>query len=151
MQTHDDQAVKVLNSLIETTLDSANGYKEAADNAEASQFRTLFQERSRGRLQLAQRLQEEVRSFGGEPETDQSLLGKAHNKFVDIKTLLMGGNDDKAVINEVERGEDFIKAKFQTAVEAADLPDRAQQVVTEAFGEIKAQHDEVSRLKHQFN
>lgn len=144
-------AVKVLNSLIETTLDSANGYKEAAENADSSQFKTLFQERARDRQELAQRLQAEVRSFGGEPETDQSLLGKAHNKFVDLKTALLGGHDDKAVINEVERGEDFIKAKFETASRGADLPDRAQQVVAQAFGEIKAQHDEVSRLKHQFN
>ena len=151
MDSTNHDTVKLLNSLIETTLDSANGYKEAAENADASQYRSLFQERARGRLELAQRLQAEVRSFGGEPETDQSLLGKAHNKFVDLKTALLGGHDDKAVINEVERGEDFIKAKFKAAAEVADLPQRAQQVVTEAFGEIKAQHDEVSRLKHQLN
>ena len=33
MQADQGHAVKVLNSLIETTLDSANGYREAAENA----------------------------------------------------------------------------------------------------------------------
>lgn len=146
-----DHAVKVLNSLIETTLDSANGYKEAAENAGSSQFKTLFAERAQNRTQLAQKLQAEVRSFGGEPETDQSFLGKAHNKFVDLKAALSGGHDDKAVITEVERGEDFIKDKFRAAADDAELPGRAQAIVVEAYGEVKAQHDEVSRLKHQLH
>src|SRR5690349_16048417 len=111
MHSSDDHAVKVLNGLIETTLDSANGYTDAAENIDNSQFRTMFSERSARRMEIAHRLQSEVRSFGGEPEDSQSLLGKAHNKFVDLKNALTGGHNDKAIIDEVERGEDFIKDK----------------------------------------
>jgi uncharacterized protein (TIGR02284 family) len=147
----DTHAVKVLNGLIETTLDSANGYKEAAENAEASQYKTMFVARSQKRLEISQQLQAEVRSFGGEPETDQSLMGKAHNKFVDLKAALTGGRDDKAVINEVERGEDFIKGKYESALKDEDLPPTAREVVSRAYAVIKADHDEVSRLKHSMN
>jgi uncharacterized protein (TIGR02284 family) len=150
MQTANDHAVKVLNSLIETTLDSANGYREAAENARSSQFSSMFSDRATRRAQLASELQQEVRSFGGAPQTDQSLTGKAHNKFVDLKNAIVGG-DDKAVINEVERGEDFIKAKFQAVLDDAELPSTARELVNRAYGTIKADHDEVSRLKHQFN
>lgn len=150
MQT-DDHAVKVLNSLIETTLDSANGYREAAENAEASSYRYLFADRAARRTDLVAELQQEVRSFGAEPEDDQSLLGKAHNKFVDLKNALMGGGDDKAVINEVERGEDFIKRKYETALRDEALPQNVRDIVNRAYGSIKADHDEVSRLKHALN
>ena len=92
----------------------------------------------------------QVRSFGGSPETDQSFLGKAHNKFVDLKNALVGG-DDRAVINEVERGEDFIKAKFEAVLEDRDLPTPVRDLINRAYGAIKADHDEVSRLKHQLN
>jgi len=143
-----EHAVKVLNSLIETTLDSANGYREAAENTKNPQYRTMFSERSSKRLALARELQAEVRSFGGKPEDDQSLLGKAHNKFVDLKNALTGG-DDKAVINEVERGEDFIKAKFMKAVEDEELPSAVRQRLFTACAAVKADHDEVSRIKHQ--
>jgi uncharacterized protein (TIGR02284 family) len=148
MQPTNEHAVKVLNSLIETTLDSAHGYKEAAENADGHTYRQLFSERSQRRLELTRQLQSEVRSFGAEPEDDQSVMGKAHNKFVDIKNAIMGGHDDKAVINEVERGEDFIKGKYEAALKDDELPPTVRQTVERAYATIKADHDEVSRLKH---
>ena len=151
MQGDRGHAVKVLNSLIETTLDSANGYREAAENAQSTQYRTMFEERSRRRMDLTRQLQEEVRSFGGEPETDQSMLGKAHNKFVDLKNALTGGRSDKAVIDEVERGEDMIKAKYEKAVNDSDLPVEVRQRITAAYESIRADHDEISRIKHQLH
>ncbi|MFN3522617.1 MAG: PA2169 family four-helix-bundle protein [Phenylobacterium sp.] len=150
MDTANDHAVRVLNSLIETTLDSANGYKEAAENAQSSQFGSMFAQRAARRAELVALLQQEVRTFGGSPETDQSLLGKAHNKFVELKTAIMGG-DDRAVVNEVERGEDVIKAKYEAVLDDAELPPTARDLINRAYGAIKADHDEVSRLKRQLN
>jgi len=146
-----DHAVKVLNSLIETTLDSANGYREAAENASQGQLRNMFETRARQRLELTRQLQAEVRSFGGEPEDDQTLLGKLHNKFVDVKNAVAGGRDEKAVINEVERGEDFIKGKFEAALRDDELPTEAREVVSRAFETIRRDHDEVSAMKHNLH
>jgi len=146
-----DHAVKVLNSLIETTLDSANGYREAAENASQGQLRNMFETRARQRLELTRQLQAEVRSFGGEPEDDQTLLGKLHNKFVDVKNDVTGGRDEKAVINEVERGEDFIKGKFEAALRDDELPTEAREVVSRAFETIRRDHDEVSAMKHNLH
>jgi len=148
--TH-ERAVKVLNSLIETTLDSANGYEEAAENIPDGQLKTLFAERSRRRMDLSRQLQEEVRTFGGAPEHDQSMLGKAHNKFVDIKNAIMGGASEKAVIDEVERGEDFIKGKFEQAMRDDELPANARAVVSQAYESIRADHDQISALKHSMH
>lgn len=148
--TH-ERAVKVLNSLIETTLDSANGYEEAAENIPDGQLKTLFAERSRRRLDLSRQLQEEVRTFGGTPEHDQSMLGKAHNKFVDLKNAVMGGASEKAVIDEVERGEDVIKGKFEQAMRDDDLPANARAVVSQAYESIRADHDQISALKHSMH
>ncbi len=147
MEASQERATKVLNDLIETTLDSANGYKEAAENTTNPQLKTMFSERSRRRLELTRELQQEVRSFGGEPQTEQSMLGKAHNKFVDLKSAVTGGNQ-KAVIDEVERGEDFIRDKYERALKDQDLPAQARSAVSRACDSIRADHDEVSRLKH---
>ena len=151
MQATNPSAVKVLNSLIETTLDSANGYRDAADVVDDPQLRSMFADRAQRRMELSRRLQEEVRSFGGEPERDQSMVGKLHNKFAEMRGKLMGGDTDKAVIDEVERGEDVIKAKFEDAADEADLPEEARQLVSMAYGEIKAEHDDISRLKQQMH
>lgn len=151
MQQHgNEHAVKVLNGLIKTTLDSAGGYREAAENADRSQYKAMFAERVNKRQRLAQELQQQVRALGGEPEMEQGALGKAHNKFVDLKNALTGG-DDKSVIDEVERGEDHIRDKFQHALEDEDLPPNVRNVVSRAFQEVKAEHDEVSRIKHSLH
>lgn len=55
------------------------------------------------------------------------------------------------MINEVERGEDVIKAKYEAVLDDADLPTTARDLINRAYGSIKADHDEVNRIKHQFN
>jgi uncharacterized protein (TIGR02284 family) len=150
MDASQDHAVHVLNSLIETTLDSAHGYEEAAEHAGDDKLKTMFSERSRERMELTRELQQEVRTFGEEPKADQSLLGKAHNKFVDLKAAVTGHNP-KAVVDEVERGEDVIKAKFEKAMSDSDLPPRVRQVVSRAYETIRADHDTISALKHSMH
>ena len=85
MHTDNDRAIKTLNDLIETTLDSVNGYRHAAEGVNNPELKALFTERAGKREELSRRLQAEVRSFGGEPEDDQSLLGRIHNKFAEIR------------------------------------------------------------------
>ena len=151
MEVNPDKAVKVLNGLIETTLDSAHGYEEAAESAGEDRLKSLFQERSRRRMDLARELQQEVRTFGGEPEDHQSLLGKAHNRFVQLKKALMGRRDDRAVVDEVERGEDVIKGRFEKALKDEALPSTARQAVARAYEAIRADHDAISELKHSLH
>lgn len=148
MHTNDDRAIKTMNDLIETTLDSANGYRHAADGVDNPEFKTLFTERAGKREELGRRLQQEVRSFGGEPEDDQSMLGRIHNKFAEIRGDLMG-RDDKGVIDEVERGEDVIKARFEDATRDNSLPEPLRQRVVQEYAEIKSDHDTISTLKQR--
>lgn len=150
MQNDNHHAIKTLNDLIETTLDSANGYRHAAEGVENPEFKSMFTERAGQREELSRRLQQEVRSFGGEPEDDQSLLGRIHNKFAEVRGDLMG-RDDKGVIDEVERGEDVIKARFEDATRDNDLPEPIRQKLTQECVAIKADHDTISALKHRMN
>ena len=107
MTTSNDHDIHVLNSLIETTIDSADGYREAAKETDKPGYRSLFEARSFERQQVAVDLQGTVRNLGGEPEDDGSILAKAHRAFLDVKHALL--RDDQAVVNSVENGEDFIK------------------------------------------
>jgi len=150
MQTSNEHAVDVLNGLIKTTLDSVGGYRDAAENADRSQYKAMFSQRVGRREQLAHELQQEVRALGGDPQTEQGILGKAHNRFLDLKNALTGG-DDKSVIDEVERGEDHIKEKFQNALEDEDLPANVRTIVSRAYQNVKADHDEISRIKHSLH
>ena len=59
----------------------------------------------------------------------------------------MTGRDDKAIINEVERGEDYIKEKFEAAL-AADLGPETRMIVERAYQSVRKGHDQIRDLKH---
>lgn len=139
--------ISTLNGLIATTLDSVDGYTEAAKNTENSGFVTLFNGLASERRQLVSRLQQEVSSLGGEPEDDGTILAGAHRVFLNLKSIVTG-HDDKAIINEVEAGEDHIKAKYEDAIEDRDLSPAVQTLVASAYGSVKAGHDEIRDIKH---
>ncbi|HEX6860921.1 MAG TPA: PA2169 family four-helix-bundle protein [Caulobacteraceae bacterium] len=139
--------VDVLNSLIETTIDSVDGYEKAAQETQNTEFRRIFEERAFERRRVCDDLRSEVERMGGKSEDDGSLLAKAHRSFLKVRDAVMGG-DDKQVIDEVERGEDFIKNKFETAMRDSDLSAPARETVTRAYDSVKSGHDQISALKH---
>jgi len=139
--------ISTLNGLIKTTLDSMKGYEDAAQDAESTQFATMFAEFARDRSAAATDLQAEVRRLGGTPEDDSSFLAAAHRTFMDLKQAITG-KDDKAIIQEVERGEDHIKAKFEDALRDSELEPSSRSAVEKAFVSVKEGHDKMSALKH---
>ncbi|MBZ9648520.1 PA2169 family four-helix-bundle protein [Sphingobium sp. 3R8] len=139
--------ISTLNSLIATTLDSVEGYTEAAKNTENSGFVTLFNGLAGERRQLVSQLQQHVSSLGGEPEDDGTILAGAHRVFLNLKSVVTG-HDDKAIINEVEAGEDHIKAKYEDALEDRELSSAVQTLVVSAYTSVKAGHDEIRDIKH---
>ncbi|MGZ9098969.1 MAG: PA2169 family four-helix-bundle protein [Brevundimonas sp.] len=146
MTTPNHHDIHVLNSLIETTIDSADGYREAAKETDKENYRTLFEARSFERQQVAADLQGTVRTLGGEPEDDGSILAKAHRAFLDIKHALL--RDEQAVVNSVENGEDFIKAKFEKALEDSDVSATTRETIRRAWTTVKDGHDQMRDLKH---
>jgi uncharacterized protein (TIGR02284 family) len=137
----------VLNTLIATTLDSVKGYRESADESENSTHAQFFREMSEERSRVASDLQQEVRSLGGDPEMDSSTAGAAHRGWVDLKSAITG-RDEKAIVNEVERGEDYIKEKFETAMKDDELSPAARGAIEKCFGSIRKGHERASEMKH---
>jgi uncharacterized protein (TIGR02284 family) len=139
--------ISTLNSLIATTIDSVDGYTEAAKDSDNSRFSAMFTSRAGERRQVATKLQQEVSRLGGNPEDDGTVLAGAHRVFLNLKAAVTG-KDDKAIVNEVEAGEDHIKAKFEDALEDAELSPQVKAVVRECYGSVKEGHDEMRDLKH---
>jgi uncharacterized protein (TIGR02284 family) len=139
--------ISTLNGLIATTIDSADGYTEAAKDSQNSRFTALFTSRASERRAIATRLQQHVTTLGGNAEDDGTLLAGAHRVFLNLKSLVTG-NDDKAIINEVEAGEDHIKAKFEDALEDTKLSPTVRDLIETSYVSVKAGHDEMRDIKH---
>ena len=140
-------AISTLNTLIATTIDSITGYEDSAENIDSERFREIFRQRASERQQIVEQLREEVRRLGGEPEDGGSFLGKTHQRFEDLKAAITG-RDEKSIINEVERGEDYLKDKWQTALQSGELKGESHDLVERLYQSVKSGHDQMSQLKH---
>ncbi len=145
MFDNDDKTT--LNTLLATLTDSINGYRESAEHIENGNFKRMFLEFAEERSRVAEDLRGEVRRLGGDPNDDGSLLGKTHQAFLDLKSAVTG-RDDKAIINEVERGEDYLKEKFEAALQSDKLVGESRQVVERAWTSVRRGHDRIAEIKH---
>ena len=145
--TEHSESISTLNTLIATTTDSVNGYEKSAGEIQDQRLQQIFRERADERQQVVQKLREEVRRLGGDPEESGSFMGAAHQRFEDLKAAITG-RDEKAIINEVERGEDYIKGKFESALESGDLTGDSRSTVEQCYQTVRRGHDQISQLKH---
>src|SRR5947199_5915298 len=134
------EAISTLNTLIATTIDSVTGYEDSAQNIDNERFREIFRQRASERQQIVEQLRAQVRRLGGEPEDSGSFLGKAHQRFEDLKAALTG-RDEKAIINEVERGEDYLKAKFEGALNEGHLSGETRAAVERCYQSVREGQD----------
>jgi uncharacterized protein (TIGR02284 family) len=141
------EAISTLNTLIATTIDSITGYENSAKDIDNQRFREIFRQRADDRQRVVEELRSEVRRLGGDPEDGGSFLGKTHQRFEDLKAAVTGG-DDQSVINEVERGEDYLKEKFEAALNSDALSGDSRSVVERCYQSVRSGHDQMSQLKH---
>ena len=144
---HSDGQTTILKTLTSTLNDSVNGYRDAAENAEGSQFQQILRDNASERERMAGELAGEVRRLGGTPDEDGTVLGKTHQAWLDLKAAVTG-RDDKAIINEVERGEDYLKEKFEAALADDSLTAESRQIVERVYQSVRKGHDQISQLKH---
>jgi uncharacterized protein (TIGR02284 family) len=142
-----DHDISVVNSLITTTIDSAHGFERSAEDADAAQYRQLFGDFAQERRQVVAQLQDYVRSLGGTPNDDGSLKADLHRRWIDLRDAVQRGGD-KEVINEVERGEDYLKAKYDAALADTELAQPTLDLIRAAYQSVRAGHDRASQLKH---
>lgn len=135
-----------LNDLIENCKDGEYGFQTCAEHARSAELKTYFSQRARGCATAAEELQELVVRLGGAPDTGGSASGAVHRGWVAVRGSL-AFDDDKAMLEECERGEDAAVARYRTALEQS-LPPEIEQVVRRQYEGAQRNHDEVKQLRN---
>jgi uncharacterized protein (TIGR02284 family) len=141
-QSHD---ISVLNSLIETTIDSIDGYQHSAAEVTNGRFAEIFRDRAREREQVVQKLRDRVRALGGTPESDGGILAAAHRQFLSLRDAVTG-KDDQAVIAEVDRGESYLNGKWEAALADTALSDETLNLIRQCYESVRSGHEQWERV-----
>lgn len=126
-------------------LDSHDGFQEAADAVDHAQLRAKFLEISGRRRTFAADLQRFVELTGEQPPRKGSFVAAFHRAWMSVRETF-SSNDTYAILAEVERGEDRIKAAYEhslTTVPGSPLNDLLQK----QYVDIKQDHDEIRDLR----
>jgi len=142
---NENNAVSVLENLIETCKDGQKGYQDAASHAKRSDLKTFFNEQSLERSRFAGELEAELIRLGKpDKKVSSSVSAAVRRAWIDTKVSLGGG--DKTILESVEAGEDNAKDTYQKAV-TADLPENIAQIVRRQAASVLAAHDKVKSLR----
>jgi uncharacterized protein (TIGR02284 family) len=144
-----DDVISTLNNLIETCKDGQNGFQTSAEGLQNSNLKSTFYEYSQQRAQYLGELQTLVRELGGDPENSGSTAAALHRGWINIKSAVTG-QDDAAILNEAERGEDVAKDQYKKALEMS-LPSNITSVLQRQYQGVQAAHDNVKALRNAAN
>jgi uncharacterized protein (TIGR02284 family) len=136
--------IKVLHDLIETTIDSAEGYSEAAREAEMPAYRDSFRRRAGEHSQVAQVLQRRLETLGGDPEEGGTIAGP-HRMFVNLRRTFGAG--EQAVVEEVERGEGLLKAVFEEALHDDELSLPTRILISDTYDVMQSGYRQLQALR----
>lgn len=142
-----DNVISILNDLIETCKDGEQGFRHCAEDINDPQMKTFFTSRAQTCTEAAAELTEIVISLGGNPAMHSSVSGTLHRRWVDIKSVITG-KDDEAILNECERGEDVAVRSYRNALEK-ELPPDIRAIVERQYHGAQRNHDQVKALRDQ--
>ena len=74
------------------------------------------------------------------------MTGTVHRAWIDLKSALTS-KDNHAVLAECERGEDYAKKAYDTAIQAQDLPSALKAVLEKQAQGIHEAHDKIKSLR----
>jgi uncharacterized protein (TIGR02284 family) len=143
-----DDVIDTLQDLAECSLDGEYGFKACAEQASSAELKSIFMQRADDCRRAVQELNDQIRSLGGSIEKHGSAAGAVHRGWVAAKTTL-STYDDKAVLEEAERGEDNAKARYTKALKKP-LPAHVKLMIERQMQGVQRNHDQVKSLRDRY-
>jgi uncharacterized protein (TIGR02284 family) len=136
----------LLNELVETLKDGQKGYADAMTDVEDANLKETFKKYAAQRAEYITEIEDQMFKLNLKPDEESSVTGTIHRAWIDLKSALTS-KDNKAVLNECERGEDYAKKAYQTALKAQDLPANVKSVIEKQYQGVTEAHDKIKSLR----
>ncbi|MCK0128664.1 PA2169 family four-helix-bundle protein [Erythrobacter sp. F6033] len=143
--------VETLKELTQTTFDSVEGYRKAAEKSESPALTRALEQRVGMRQQTLSKLNTALTNHGEEAISEVSMTGSAHQTFLTITEAFSDG--DEAAVERVDEGEEYIAQKFRDALNDDDIQSMDMSVRTllqDAYAEISKGEKFADMLEDQY-
>ncbi len=130
--TNNKTDIDALNDVTKVLIDSQKGYEKCAELADESfGLRSQFQQRANDRATLVSRFQAQVRTYGGEPQTEGGALGALHRGFTQFASVFK--DDRKAALEAIDDGEEHLAKAIEDRLETPQLQSPSRTLLDEAY------------------
>lgn len=137
--------IATLNNLLETTKDGAQGFRTCAEAVSNSRLKTVFEVAAKRCDEAALDLGAKIHSLGGEPAVSGTISGSIHRFWTNIISSITG-MDERAVLSECERGEEFAERAYLAALQE-HLPADVEAIVRRQYEGVKKNLELVRELR----
>jgi uncharacterized protein (TIGR02284 family) len=142
MANHDVEALEALTS---TLTDSINGYEEAAEVASDPGISAFLRQKAQERRGVTSEFRTRIASLGGNSDVSGSASAALHRRFLDLRSMFQ--NDTKAAVAEVERGEGYLKERFETFMADEKLSAQTRDLIRSTYERVRFDHARWDQLK----
>ncbi|WP_310395765.1 PA2169 family four-helix-bundle protein [Hymenobacter sp.] len=138
----------LLNELVVTLKDGQEGYADAMTDVEDASLKETFKKYAAQRAGYVTEIEDQMFQLNLHPDPNEgtSATSKVHRAWIDLKAALTS-KDNKAVLNECERGEDYAIKAYQTALKAQDLPSNLKSVIEKQYQGVQEAHNTIKALR----
>lgn len=127
-----------LTTLFTRLIDSRDGYREALQKIDSPFLASLLRDFTEWREREIAELRVFLRQKGIDVDDEGSLLASAHRVFLDLKDRVTG-SDDRAAVDEIVRGEEYLLDEFDQAITEASGSDPEYRFLVREHGKVEAQ------------
>lgn len=150
MSNQSQPIIDTLHKLIELNKDSDRGYKEASENIDDPELKTILYRLSQQRAEFRGDLEDILhKDYKDDANPSDSFLSKLHRSWMDFKTSL-SSNDNEAVLEECVRGEKHSIDTYEDALKDK-LPAYIEEKVNDQLRLIKGALNQIQEFKAAVN
>ncbi len=146
MSDHNKAVIKSLRTLVQLNKDSDRGYKEASENIEEPELKTILYRLSQQRAEFRGDIEEIlIKDYSDNENPSDSILSKLHRGWMDFKTKL-SSNDNEAVLDECIRGEKHAIETYNEEL-ATKFPDYVKEKLNGQLNLVRGALGQVQEFK----
>ncbi len=137
---------KELCKLININKDACSFYEDAQDEVESPRLKQTFGDLRSLHDGVIRTLQSQVRANGGDPEAEETFVGKTSQFWSDL-VVSVSNDVDETLVRHLEEAEDRCLHSMQDAVDSDDVLPGTKSLLIGELSALRKSHDYMKALK----